>query len=84
MTLHLLFSSRADVHQRMLDSFTDGDAIVLLEQGLLAQRSQQLHYLARRDDGQQQGLLSLPLTWLNDAEWLTLTLTATRTLSWFD
>ena len=84
MTLHLLFSCRLATHQRLLQSLKDGDVVMLLEQALMQSLEPGVRYLARLHDGQQQGLQSRPVQWINDEQWLQLTLDAARTLSWFD
>lgn len=84
MTLHLLFSARPETHQQVLQCLGPNDAIVLLEQALALTCQASVRYLARQQDKEHTGLSPDHVEWLSDSDWVQLTLTAERTLSWFD
>ena len=85
MTLHMLMSSAPHWPEHLAPLLGPGDALLLVGDGvyLLPFFSQQANLFVRQRDLEQRGLsLSLPATSLDDAEWVTLTLSHQPVVSW--
>lgn len=84
MTLHILLSGSAQLPAQVLPLLADGDAVLLLGDGVYLQP----HFAAlsnlylRQHDLQQRGIQASIGQTINDEEWVALTLTHQPVVSW--
>lgn len=83
--LHQVFSASPAVLQQVVSVAADDDCILLLGDGCyLACAGGDARIRARDADASVRGLhLPLHMAALTDDEWVSLTLSCTKTLSWF-
>ncbi len=87
-TLHQLYSANQEVLTRITHSCLDGDAILLLGDACLLTSFTSLSetFLIRQKDAEMRGIRtqsSQNVRLISDNEWVALTLTFDKTVSWF-
>ncbi|QQD24131.1 hypothetical protein GJQ55_06410 [Venatoribacter cucullus] len=84
MTMHILLSGSVQLPPQILPLLADGDAVLLLGDGVYLQahfRSRAQLYL-RQQDLQQRGIQASTGQTISDEEWVALTLTHQPVVSW--
>jgi sulfur relay protein TusB/DsrH len=87
-TLHQLYSANQNVLTRITSSWLDGDAILLLGDACLLTSFASLSdsLLMRQKDAEIRGIRAQSqqnVRLISDSEWVALTLTFDKTVSWF-
>lgn len=84
MTMHILLSDSVQLPPQILPLLADGDAVLLLGDGVYLQAhfSSQTQLYLRQQDLQQRGIHASTGQTISDEEWVALTLTHQPVVSW--